>query len=260
MIAVISLLITLSLSLLVTRIGAMALMLTGMSRESARFEARSSFTGVGFTTQESESVVTHPVRRRIVMLMMLLGNAGIAAVVATLMLSVLSTSQSERGWSYVLMLLAGLLLLVYLARSRPVERQLNRVIAWGLQRWANLAVRDHVAILQLEKGYAVSELAVEPQDWLAGKTLLELKLPNEGVLVLGLRREDGVYLGTPTADMEIHSDDTLVIYGPIDRIEELDQRRKGRSGEVAHREAIQEQEEVIEEQRSIQEQEDVQAG
>ena len=73
MIAVISLLITLSLSLLVTRIGAMALMLTGMSRESARFEARSSFTGVGFTTQESESVVTHPVRRRIVMLMMLLG-------------------------------------------------------------------------------------------------------------------------------------------------------------------------------------------
>lgn len=256
MIAIISLLITLSLSLLVTRIGAMALMLTGMSRESARFEARSSFTGVGFTTQESENIVTHPVRRRIVMLMMLLGNAGIAAVVATLMLSMLRTSQSQHGWSYLLMLVAGLLLLGSAARSRVVERQLNRLISWGLQRWANLTVRDHVAILQLEKGYAVSELVVEPQDWLSGNTLLDLKLPTEGVLVLGIRREDGAYLGTPTAEMEIHPGDTLVIYGPISRIEELDRRRKGHSGERAHQEAIQEQEDVIEEQRSIADQED----
>lgn len=256
MIAVISLLITLSLSLVVTRIGAMALMLTGMSHETSRFQARSSFTGVGFTTQESESVVTHPVRRRIVMLLMLLGNAGVAAVVATLMLSILSTSQSESGWLYMLMLVAGLLLLGYLAKNRHVERHLNRLIAWGLKRWANLTVRDHVAILQLENGYAVSELIVESQDWLAGKTLSELRLPNEGVLVLGIRREDGAYMGTPTADMEVNPGDTLVIYGPIDRIEELDQRRKGRRGEIAHQEAVQEQEEVIEEQRNIVEQED----
>ncbi|NQU41519.1 MAG: TrkA C-terminal domain-containing protein [Lentisphaerae bacterium] len=251
MIAVLSLLITLSLSLLVTRIGAMALMLTGMSSETARFQARSAFTGVGFTTQESESIVTHPVRRRIVMLMMLLGNVGIAAVVATLMLSMLRTSQSDQGWTYMLMLLAGLLLLGYLAKNRVVARQLNRLIARGLQRWGNLTVRDHIAILQLERGYAVSELLVEDQDWLSGKTLMELKLPNEGVLVLGIRREDGAYLGTPTAEMEVHTDDTLVIYGPISRIEELDQRRKGRSGEVAHQEAVQEQAEVIGEQRDL---------
>jgi len=42
-----------------------------------------------------------------------------------------------------------------------------------------------------------------------------------------------------------------VIYGPISRIEELDQRRKGRSGEVAHQEAVQEQAEVIGEQRDL---------
>ena len=253
MIAVVSLLITLSLSLIVTRIGAMALMLTGMSSETARFQARSSFTGVGFTTQESESVVTHPVRRHIIMLLMLLGNVGIAAVVATLMLSMLRSAESERGWTHMLSLLAGLALLVYLAKSRLVERHLNRAIAWGLKRWANLTVRDHIAILQLEKGYAVSELAVEPQDWLAGKTLLELKLPTEGVLVLGIRREDGAYRGTPTADMEVRPGDTLVIYGPIDRIGELDQRRQGRSGEIAHQEAIQKLEDVIEEQRSCEE-------
>ena len=228
-------------------------MLTGMSSETARFQARSSFTGVGFTTQEAEDVVTHPVRRHIIMLLMLLGNVGIAAVVATLMLSMLRTTESERGWIHILSLLAGLSLLLSLAKSRLVERHLNRLIAWGLRRWANLAVRDHIAILQLEKGYAVSELAVEAQDWLAGKTLLDLKLPTEGVLVLGIRREDGTYLGTPTADMEVRPGDLLVIYGPIDRIEELDQRKRGRRGEIAHQEAIQELEEVIEEQRSSEE-------
>ena len=130
-------------------------------------------------------------------------------------------SQSERGCLYLLMLLAGLLLLGYTAKSRLIERHLNRLIAWGLQRWGNLPVRDHVAILQLEKGYAVSELIVKPQDWLADRTLLELKLPEEGVLVLGIRREEGAYLGAPTADMEIHAGDVLVLYGPIHRIEEL---------------------------------------
>ncbi len=253
MIAVISLLITLTLSLLVTRIGSMALMLTGLSAETARFQARSSFTGVGFTTQEAENVVAHPVRRRIIMLLMLLGNLGIAAVVATLMLSMLGSYQSDHGWLHFALLLFGLVLLVLAANNRHIERRLNRVIARVLKRWADLTVRDHVAILQLEKGYAVSELLVEPQDWLAGKSLLALRLPDEGILVLGVRREDGAYFGTPTADMEIHPGDMLVIYGPIARIEEIDQRRKGRRGEHAHEEAVQQQEEVIEEQRNIEE-------
>jgi hypothetical protein len=251
MAAILSLLITLTLSLLVTRVAAMALMLTGMSRESARFQARSAFTGVGFTTQEAEDIVSHPVRRRIVMLLMLVGNVGIATVVATIILSFVQTSQAERWWLYVLSLVAGLVVLWLVARSRFIERHLNRLIAWVLRRWGKLQVRDYVAILQLQKGYAVSELLVEPLDWLAGGTLMDLKLPQEGVLVLGIRREEGAYMGTPTADMEIHAGDTLVLYGPIHRIEELDQRRKGRRGEVAHEEAVEELEEILEEQEEI---------
>jgi hypothetical protein len=66
--ALISVFVAISLSLLVTRIATEALALTGLSRTSASFQARSAFTGSGFTTQESEAVVQHPVRRRIVVL------------------------------------------------------------------------------------------------------------------------------------------------------------------------------------------------
>ncbi len=73
----ISILIVLVISLLVVRVATVALTLTGMSQQMAKFQARSAFTGAGFTTSESENVVGHPVRRRIIMLLMLVGNAGI---------------------------------------------------------------------------------------------------------------------------------------------------------------------------------------
>ncbi|MFG0332972.1 MAG: TrkA C-terminal domain-containing protein, partial [Maioricimonas sp. JB049] len=205
MTAIASLLVVLILSLLVTRIAAMALILTGMSRESARFQARSAFTGVGFPTSESEDILGHPVRRRVIMLLMLLGNLGIGAVVATLILSTLQTAESEHWWAQLLALAFGLWVLWRAAMNRFLERHTNRVIAWVLRRWGNLQVRDYVAILQLQGGYAVNELLVEPGDWLAGRTLVELRLPQEGVLVLGVQRAEGVFRGTPTGETEIRA-------------------------------------------------------
>jgi len=85
MLAIFTLLLVVTLSLLVNRVASVALTFTGMSRDSARFQARSAFTGAGFTTLESEDIVNHPVRRRIIMLLMLLGNAGFVTIIATLL-------------------------------------------------------------------------------------------------------------------------------------------------------------------------------
>ena len=238
MIAILSLLIVLTLSTLITRIAAMALMLTGMSRESARFQARSAFTGSGFTTGEAESVVNHPVRRRIIMMLMLMGNIGIATVVATAVLSLINTARAEHWWWYILILLSGAAALIILSASRRVEYNLNRLIALGLKRWTRLDVTDYVAVLQLQSGYAVTEMKIEQDDWLSGKSLLEAALPREGVLVLGIQRSDGNFIGTPRAHDLVLTGDTLILYGLSSRIAELDQRRAGDSGERAHSEAI----------------------
>ena len=96
MVAIISLLIVIILSVLVTRVAAIALIHTGLSKESARFQSRSAFTGAGFTTNESERVVNHPVRRRILMLLILLGSAGVISVISSLILSLISVE--EGGW------------------------------------------------------------------------------------------------------------------------------------------------------------------
>ena len=108
MIPIISLLIVLFISILLTRIATVALTHTGLSRESAKFQARSAFTGVGFTTSESEKVVNHPTRRRILLLLMLVGNAGVVTAVSALIVSFINLEQTDALFWQLLLLVAGL--------------------------------------------------------------------------------------------------------------------------------------------------------
>lgn len=248
MAAIILLVITLTLSLVITRVGTVALVLTGLSHESAHFQAWSAFYGVGFTTNESESVVNHPVRRRIIMFLMVLGNLGIAALMASVMVS--CTSASRPGeWLRNLAILVGALGLLWAStRSQWFNRTLERLITAALRRWTDLDVHDYVALLHLAAGYAVLEMHVSPDNWLAGKTLRELKLSQEGILVLGIRRPDNLFVGAPTGPSPIRAHDALIIYGPIERLEEIGARPAGPAGAQAHETAVEQQNRRIEEQ------------
>ena len=227
-------LLALTLSLIVIRVGTMALMLTGLSHEAARFQAHSAFTGVGFTTTESESIVAHPVRRHLTMGLMMLGNIGIATVIATLTAALLSEQISENWDESALMLIAGVLFLWFLSTSSWMERQLNKPIAFALSKFSRIDVRDYVSILNLANGFAVYDLLVEDDDWLAGKTLIDLGLAREGILVLGIRRQKGHYIGAPSGNCRICSGDQVVIYGTLAHMKELDSRQAGPEGDRAH--------------------------
>lgn len=262
MAAILTLIVVLMISLIIVRVATVALTLTGLSRDLARFQARSAFSGAGFTTGESEQVVSHPVRRRIIMLLMLLGNAGIVTVISTLVLS-LSNPAAETGgltsslWYRILIIIGGLVLLMLISQSAYIDRWMSRIIAWALKRWTTLDARDYANLLHLSRDYAVSELLVQPDDWLAGKTLIELRLNQEGVLVLGISRKGGGYDGAPRGQTAIEAGDTLLIYGREKTLADLDQRRIGPEGGHQHIQAVVEQinlekaaEENIEEEKA----------
>ena len=244
--AVISVLVILTLSILITRIATVALIHTGLSKETARFQARSAFSGVGFTTGEAEGVVSHPVRRRIIMALMLMGNIGIVSVITSVILTVVE----ERGalgvpFEYrVPLLLVGIAGLLYLGRSAVVDRALGRLINWALLRWTNLAVQDYVSLLRLSGPYEVRELLVEQQDWLTDKDLAELRLRDEGVQVLGIVRSDNTYVGVPDGSTRVSAGDMLILYGRAESLNALDRRVRGAQGDLEHERAIAEQAEV----------------
>lgn len=231
MAAAISLLVAVTLSILITRVATVALTLTGLSREVARFQARSAFSGVGFTTSEAESVMKHPVRRRIIMLLVLLGSAGVVSVIATLILSFVGSSGPADAAARGGLLLGGLLLLFLVARSRLVDRWLSRLIERALKRLTKLDVRDYASLLRLTGNWSVAELEVREDDWLANRTLEEVDLPHEGVLVLGIERADGRWVGAPKGTSRLRPGDTVLVYGMEATVAELDERDKSERGQ-----------------------------
>ncbi|MBN2309143.1 MAG: TrkA C-terminal domain-containing protein [Candidatus Hydrogenedentes bacterium] len=249
---IVALLVVLTVGLLITRIATCALVFTGLSHDLARFQARSAFTGCGFTTREAERIAEHPVRRRIIMILMLMGNGTVVLAITSLIPVVVGLQDSAgegSGLFYrVLWLALGLLVLWMVASSNWVDRQLFRIIGWALKRFTNLEVRDYVGLLHLSDGFAVNELEVLAGDWLVGKNLIELRLADEGIQVLGIRRADGEYVGTPTGRTYIRNADTVILYGRREHLAELDGRRADESGDRVHEERMEEQQRLLVEQ------------
>lgn len=249
MLSILSLLLVLSLSILVTRIASVALMHTGLSRQSARFQARSAFTGVGFTTSESEKVVNHPVRRRILLLLMLFGNAGIVTAVSSLIISFVKQNSEYALSLRITILVAGVVVLWLISASQWVDRHLSNLISWALKRYSNLEVRDFSAMLHLTGEYSVTEMQADSNDWMAGHSLAQLRLRNEGIMVLGVIRKNGTYIGAPDGDTRIQAGDTLILYGRMDALQSLDQRRIGTEGDFDHARKVAEQQSVIQKEK-----------
>lgn len=213
------------LSMVITRIAGQALMLTGMSMESARFQAWSAFAGVGFTTTEAEQITNHPLRRRIVMGLMLLGNVGLVTLVSTFAIAFMSAPGAVSWVERLLTIVIGMAAVWGMARNPWVDRLLTRWINRGLQRFTDLDTKDYAALLNLAGGYGVIEFEVRADSWLAGRTLQDLRLRSEGVVVLGIQRQGGGYVGVPKGDTRIAAEDLLILYGSLPVLNTLDSRK-----------------------------------
>lgn len=237
-VGILALLTVFALSMLVTRVATIALAATGLSQDAARFQARSAFTGTGFTSRETEKVVNHPLRRRIINLLMLLRSAGIVSILISLILSFAGDNTQTEILTRLTILVSGFLGLWLLVHVPVIDRLLGRGIQSLLRRFSDLDTRDYGSLLRLSGDYRVLELQVQEGDWIEGKTLKDCQLNEEGVRVLGVYRREGEYLGAPKGAAQLHRGDTVVLYGHSDRLVELDERRADAVGQSAHEKAV----------------------
>jgi len=222
MTALASLLIVIALSFLIVRIGTIALTMTGLSEEVARFQSLSAFSGAGFTTSEAENVANETARRRIISLLIRAGSVGAVSAVATTILTFVDSGQNTALRVLLLAMGAGGILL--LARSRRLNRWATPVIRRGLQRFTDLELRDYAAILRLHQDLQISTFEVDEGSWLAGGRLGDLELDAEGVAVLGIERRNGGFRGAPSRKTRLCAGDRIVVYGKARRLQELHDR------------------------------------
>jgi type III secretory pathway component EscS len=234
MAAVISFLIIFVISISIVKVASIMLKLTGMSEDMARFQARSAFTGTGFTTGEAESIVRHPVRRRIIMNLMFMGNVGIVSFVSTLILT-FTTFTDQRDIALRLGIIVGaVLFMLMLSRIGLVDWILSKIVHAYMRRFTRVYAHDYDSLLFLGKDYEVIKFAVGEGAWLAERSLGEARLNDEGLLVLGIQRTDGYYLAVPRGETLVYSGDEIIVYGREEGLKSLATRSAGTEGEREH--------------------------
>jgi len=234
MLAAITLFLVITLSVLITKIAAIALAHTGLSSQSASFQARSAYTGTGFCTAESEKIMNHPVRRKIIYSLMLMGNAGIVTVISSLVLTFVLPDSTLSKFYTLLILVAGISIIWWGLKSKWADKELSKIINKMLQRYTDIEVQDYAAVLHFKDNYKISEKQVNSKDWMANKSLKELNLRDEGITVLGVERKRNKYFGSPTGSFTIQPEDVITIYGKADVIKNIYKRQRDFSGEREH--------------------------
>ena len=238
MIAAISLFLIVSLSALITKIASIALIHTGLSTESAKFQARSAYTGTGLSTQETENIMNHPVRRKIIYNLMLIGNAGIVTVMSSLILTFVLPETIASKLYGLLIVVVGMIGLWLAVRSKWVDRGLSRVINKMLKRYTKLDVHDFAAVLHLKDDYTISEAVVDHDGWMCNRTLQQLNLREEGITILGVERKGKGYFGSPSGTFEMLPDDVVTVYGKSEGIQSLYSRKKDFYAQQEHRKFV----------------------
>ena len=206
-------------SFLIIRAAAIALRMTGMDEKRARFQALSAFTGTGFTTKEAESMVNHPIRRRIASWLMILGNAGVVMVIVTATSSLVTSKGYHLPLNTVLLIL-GIYLIYKLATRKGLIRKWESFIENKFMK--SQAFEEDITedLLHLIEGYGLVRAMIKENSNLLGSSISELKLPDEGLLILGIERGDD-WIPIPKAMEKINEGDKLVVYGSLKVLKNL---------------------------------------
>lgn len=194
-------------------------MMTGMSFDKAKFQALSAFSGTGFTTREAERVVNNPRRRRIVSMLMVLGNAGIVTVIVTATSSFARAQEGLQIGLNLLVLVGGLGLIVIGARHAPFVRRWEH---FAQERLSRLKIfEEHTVvdeILHIAEGYGVVRIRVAEYSTLREKTVSDVNKQIKHAVILGIERHTE-WLPRPRLNQSVEKDDYLVIYGELANIE-----------------------------------------
>ncbi len=204
------LLIAILVSFIIVRIGGFALELTGIEPEVARFQALSAFSGTGFTTREAERVVGHRTRRRIVTILIILGNAGTVTVIATLVASFTQVSGYMWFFIHLAIIIGGIFGLYQLIIRSNVGQ---RILDWLQRPIMNRILRGAPAveeIFHVEKDWAISLVTIKGSSKSIDQSVADVTTEGD-IEILGIDRAD-TYLTRPSSEEKILKGDRLLVY------------------------------------------------
>jgi hypothetical protein len=213
------------LSFLIVRAAAVLLIITGMDPQRAKFQALSAFTRTGFTTREAEMVVRNPARRRIIIWLMILGNAGII----TVMVTATSAFVQSRGIFVpvnIAFLAVGIAAVWLIARYSGLGEKWERFIVRRFGRAPTTEELFCEDLTHLAEGYGILRVQITAVSPFEGQPLSGIRAKGH-VLVLGIERGES-WIALPEPEDVVHGGDALIVFGRMGELRPLFQgQRRG---------------------------------
>jgi hypothetical protein len=118
--------------------------------------------GTGFPSKEAEMVVSHPVRRKIILYLIVAGKIGLTSAMATLIVPFVQRDEQSilQNAGFILILILSALALGLLFQlpfsKKPLELLQRRL----LEGAGNLRAVDYEVLLKVKHGFCVSDLEI----------------------------------------------------------------------------------------------------
>lgn len=192
----------------IVRVAGVVLEHSGMPMHAARLQALSALSGTGFTTSESEDLMRHPVRRKVLMYLMICGSIGIASVAATLIVSALNVSTEVDG---LLLQGASVVLALLFVRYVLFSQRVDDLICGLAFRWLNQHGdfgRSYVIAFQLAENRLIAEHRIKEA---ASSNLADLDIKD--LTVLGWRKPGDLAMRDADPAVSPEPDELLVLMG-----------------------------------------------
>lgn len=205
------LLILILVSFIIVRIGGFALEMTGIEPDVARFQALSAFSGTGFTTAEAERVVRNRTRRRIVTTLIIVGNAGMVALIAAMVAAF--TKDTGSYWFYIR--LAIIIIGIFVLYSIIIRSRLGfQIVGWFRKPIMKRIIIEAPAIDEIYlvgRYWSISLVTIHKNSKTLGLSLNEI-IDGKEIQILEIERA-GSNLTCPESECQVMEWDRLLVYG-----------------------------------------------
>lgn len=203
-----------TISTILVRIASTIMRLTGLPDNVARFQSLSAMTGTGFTTRESELIVNYPIRRRVLMTLMIIGNIGLVSVVSTFVVAFSEIGPERASVVQQVFWFTAALAVNFLVIVNPVvDGLLCRFLSWVLVRTTNLGKRKFVRLLSLEDDMTIAEHHLRLRHSIMIGDLIPEHIDLSVIMIRGAETKHPSHLGD---EMEIEPFETAICFGKED--------------------------------------------
>ena len=214
MTATLALLVLLAGSVVIVRLASVILRLTGLPDHVARFQSISALTGAGFTTTESEAIVNFPIRRKVIVALMLLGNLGLVSVAATVIVTLAeSLGDTDRMMVQIAQMGGAVAVIAFFTMSKTLDRIMCGLAERFLRRFVNKRADQFNTLLALGPDHCVAAHIYRGHHVISAYELLDDVRGISILAVMGLEHHVG---HLDQSEARIGPRETVICFASID--------------------------------------------